>query len=117
MADPIAAPPGPRSYPRADINLAVVCRGVGGAIEDFARKIGAGGMFIETETLEPVGTRVDLQFKLPGMPGPVEVTGRVAWTRPIGSEQPGGMGIAFDGIDPATRARIEGLVKNHQASV
>lgn len=106
-----------RAFPRADINLAVVCRGVGGAIEDFARKIGAGGMFIETEALEPIGTRVDLQFRLPGIPGPVEVTGRVAWTRPHGSDHPGGMGIAFDGLDAATRARIEGLVRECQPSV
>jgi uncharacterized protein (TIGR02266 family) len=100
-----------RRWERADVNIAVVCRGRDEALRDFARKLGAGGMFIETPHPKPIGSRVELQFNLPGMDGPVELAGKVAWVREVERSAPGGMGIAFEGVEDQLRDQIDRLVQ------
>ena len=100
-----------RRWERADVNIAVVCGGRDEAIRDFARKLGAGGMFIETPHPRPIGSRVELQFNLPGMDAPVELAGKVAWVRDVRRSEPGGMGIAFEGVEDQLRDQIDRLVQ------
>lgn len=105
-----------RRWDRADVNLAVVCRGRDEALQDFARKLGAGGMFIETRRPKPIGSRVEVQFNLPGLDQPVELSGTVAWVREFDRTTPGGMGIAFEGVEEHLRAQIDRIVKSVNAA-
>lgn len=105
-----------RRWERADVNIAVVCQGRDEALRDFARKLGAGGMFIETSRPRPIGSRVELQFNLPGMAEPVELAGVVAWVRKVERSLPGGMGIAFEGVGEQLRAQIDRLVRAMKAA-
>jgi len=81
--------------------------------EDFAGKcldISGGGLFIETQTDVPVGTLINMQFKLPD--GPVAVivcSGEVTWLNrkpnPMKAHYPNGLGVKFVGLsDPIQKA-------------
>lgn len=74
--------------------------------EDFAGKcldISGGGMFIETQADVPIGTLINMQFKLPD--GPVTAiicSGEVTWQnrkpKPMKSHYPNGLGVKFVGL-------------------
>lgn len=77
--------------------------------EDYAGKcldISGGGMFIETQVEIPVGTLINMQFKLPD--GPVAAilcSGEVTWLNrkpnPMKAHYPNGLGVKFVGLpDP-----------------
>ena len=81
--------------------------------EDFTGKcldISGGGMFIETQADIPVGTLINLQFKLPD--GPVSsilCSGEVTWVNrkpnPMKSHYPNGLGVKFVGLpEPAHKS-------------
>jgi len=75
---------------------------------DFTSNINEGGLFIETDEPCPVDTLVSLQFQLPGADEPVRTRGRVVW---IGDGDSAGMGIEFEDLDSAARARINQVVR------
>lgn len=99
-----------RKSPRADLLVRVDYTAVDSLFTDFARNINEGGIFIETDTPQPVGTTVELEFKLPEMDEPLEVTGcvvRVDHDGPEGS----GMGIEFESLDRGCRERINEVIR------
>ena len=79
---------------------------------EFTADINEGGLFIETETPPPSGTAVLLNFKLPGEEEPIRVHGRVVWSRAPEGRESAGMGIEFENLDHAARARIDQVVRN-----
>jgi uncharacterized protein (TIGR02266 family) len=98
-----------RRYERADVTLFVLLRHDGGRVAEFARTLGAGGMFVESRAPRPAGTPVDLSFDLPGHGRRTDVCGRVVWARADGGQRPG-MGIEFVDLESATRDYIDRLV-------
>lgn len=76
---------------------------------DATENLSTGGLFIQTDSKLPIGTKVPLSLSFPGLLDPVEIVGRVAWVRP---EQAGGrgagVGIAVDSQDH--RKRLERLL-------
>ncbi len=66
------------------------------AILTRIRDISVGGVFIETHSPFPVGTLVEFDFELPGIPQKVHVNGIVRWSCEDQREGRGiGMGIEF----------------------
>jgi uncharacterized protein (TIGR02266 family) len=78
---------------------------------EFTRNINEGGVFIETDTPAPLDAVVQLHFQLPGSREPLKVAGRVVRLEPQGGEDPPGMGLEFESLSAADRARIDALVK------
>lgn len=81
--------------------------------EDFSGKcldISGGGMFVETQADIPLGTLINLQFKLPD--GPVSTivcSGEVTWLNrkpnPMKPHYPNGLGVKFVGLpDPVHKS-------------
>jgi uncharacterized protein (TIGR02266 family) len=71
-----------------------------------ATTLGAGGLFIETESPRREGTPLKLRFRLPQGELEHEIEGRVVWTRgpgAAGGHSPG-MGIEF--TDRAAAGRL-----------
>ncbi|MDP7571279.1 MAG: TIGR02266 family protein [Myxococcota bacterium] len=101
-----------RKSVRSDVSVRVEYRTVDQFFTDFARNINEGGLFVGTENLPPVGTRVALQFELPGGGEPVKVTGIVVRKSDGPGGEPAGMGIEFEELAPADRLRINELVRN-----
>ena len=60
--------------------------------------ISLGGLFVETNEPFPLQTRLQIRFKIPTQPEPIEVTGEVRWVEPGSGDQPSGMGIRFQGL-------------------
>jgi type IV pilus assembly protein PilZ len=104
-----------RRTERADLVVRVDYQTVDEIFSEFARNINEGGLFVESETPHPVGTRVDLQFKLPGSDEPLQVTGSVVRTSLGTADEPSGMGIVFDELDTRSRQRINQLVRRLRA--
>jgi hypothetical protein len=75
-------------------------------------EIGVGGMYIETVTSYPVGTILDLQFKLNKTDDrPIKVLGNVVYDHKCI-----GMGIRFLDLKPEDRERIEKFMEIDVAS-
>jgi CheY-like chemotaxis protein/Tfp pilus assembly protein PilZ len=82
--------------------------------EDFAGKcldISGGGMFIETPAEVPVGTLINMQFKLPDGPvGAIICSGEVTWQNrkpnPRKSHYPNGLGVKFVGLSNTAHKSI-----------
>jgi uncharacterized protein (TIGR02266 family) len=76
---------------------------------EYATTLGAGGLFIETESPLPLGTALRLRFRLPGGSALHAIEGRVTWQHReadarAGDVRPGGMGVAF--TDAAAAAKL-----------
>ena len=99
-----------RRSPRTPFNIRVKYATVDALFADFTRNINEGGLFIETSEPCPVDTVVSLDFELPGDTAPVCTRGRVVWV----SDE--GMGIEFEDLDAAARARINNLVRDLKAA-
>ena len=100
-----------RSSPRTDLVVRVNYQTVDDLFTEFARNINEGGIFIETETEQPIGSRVQLEFKLPGEEQPIEVEGRVVREEPAGPNGPQGIGIEFENLDSEVRQQINDIVR------
>ena len=103
-----------RNSPRADIVVRVNYQTVDSLFSEFARNINDGGLFVETDTPQPIGTSVELEFKLPGADRPIEVIGNVV--RSIESDQAtpdgvAGMGIEFENLDSDVREQINEIIQ------
>ena len=100
-----------RSSPRTDLVVRVNYQTVDDLFSEFARNINEGGIFIETETPQPIGTSVQLEFKLPGADRPIEVIGRVVRAEQGEPSGVTGIGIEFENLDAELRQQINEIVR------
>ncbi len=104
-----------RASPRADIVVRVNYQNVDSLFSEFARNINDGGIFVETETPQPVGTDVELEFKLPGADQPIKVVGNVVRSVSAADQTDSnatlGMGIEFENLGSDVRQQINEIVK------
>ena len=73
----------------------------------FSHDISPGGMFIETDTLLPVGTLLTVRFNLTNLDRVVTATAYVAY-----HIEKMGMGVLFREIEPADRDAIQEYVQS-----
>jgi type IV pilus assembly protein PilZ len=103
-----------RGSPRADLVVRVNYQTVDSLFSEFARNINDGGIFVETDTPQPVGTNVELEFKLPGADRPIEVVGNVVRsisTDQVESDGVPGMGIEFENLGADLREQINEIIQ------
>jgi c-di-GMP-binding flagellar brake protein YcgR len=98
-----------RKFKRAYIKIPVECRSKNFWQYVEARDISAGGMFVATEQLEPIKTKLELMFELAEEEKKYfRAEALVVWTRqePVadknGNLQPVGMGLMFTDLIPIT---------------
>lgn len=74
----------------------------------FCSNLSVGGVFVETTTPAPVGSKLEISFALPNGMESFSVHSKVIWHRVDASgEQPPGMGLEFENVDEKT----SGLIK------
>ena len=101
-----------RKSERIDLVVRVTYQTVDELFSEFARNINDGGIFIETESPQEIGSTIQLQFKLPGNETPIEVTGTVVRTSDgSSSEEQPGMGIEFGDLGSDHREQINKLIR------
>ena len=71
--------------------------------------LSAGGIFVATHMLKPVGSQIEVTIHLPDAPAPIQGTGDVRWIREYNerSDVPPGMGIRFTELDGSAKSAIE----------
>jgi len=107
-----------RKSERIELVVRVTYQTVDELFSEFARNINDGGIFVETESPQEVGSTVQLQFKLPGNDVPIEVTGTVVRTADgTSSESQPGMGIEFDDLGSGHRDQINELIRQLRADI
>lgn len=87
-----------RTDPRYDRRIDVEIRAGSKQITAKSRNLSLGGMFAETEETLPVQTPVEIRFRIPTQPEPVDVAGEVRWIESAKQGVPAGMGIRFQGL-------------------
>jgi len=103
-----------RGSPRADFVVRVNYQTVDSLFSEFARNINDGGIFVETDNPQPIGTNVELAFKLPGSDQPIEVVGNVVRTIDAGQAEPdevAGMAIEFENLGSDVRQKINEIIQ------
>jgi len=107
-----------RSEPRVTLSFKVKYKTPEGHhYESRAGGIGGGGLFIESLTPLPVGTKLAMEFSLPERLNEwLPAKGLVAWVCPKADQYTfsPGMGVRFTDIAPDIRCRVLELVKSVQ---
>jgi uncharacterized protein (TIGR02266 family) len=98
-----------RSWPRLAIEIEVSLTSEAYFYAGLTGDIGAGGVFVPTYELRPIGSTIDIDLKLPS--GTVHARARVRWVRDARDGTPSGLGIAFEQLEDEDRARIEELCR------
>jgi uncharacterized protein (TIGR02266 family) len=98
-----------RSTPRVALEIEVSLTSEAYFFVGLTGDVGAGGVFVPTYQLRPVGSMIDMEFTLPE--GKVQARGRVRWVREARDGMPSGLGIAFESLADAERERIEDLCR------
>lgn len=87
-----------RTDPRYDHRIVVEVKAGPKRFEATTRNLSLGGMYLETAEVLPLQTTVELRFKLPAQPEPVEITAEVRWVEPAEGASLSGMGLRFHGL-------------------
>lgn len=107
-----------RSEPRVTLSFRVKYKTPEGHhFESRAGGIGGGGLFIESQSTLPVGTKLVMEFSLPEHPNEwLPAKGVVAWVCPKADQYTfsPGMGVRFTEIDPEVRKQVLALVTSLQ---
>jgi len=74
----------------------------------FAENLSAGGIFVATHLLKPVGSQIEVTIHVPDSEVPIRGRGEVRWIREYNerSDTPPGMGIRFYALEANA---IEGI--------
>lgn len=90
-----------RHYPRHNVELEVTMESETNFYMGLTENLSEGGLFIATHVLKPLGTQIEVSFKLPDVAEPIKVTGTVRWLREFSptSDTSPGMGVRFEHLD------------------
>jgi uncharacterized protein (TIGR02266 family) len=105
---------GRREHPRHSVDLDVSIGSDHNFYGGFAENLSAGGIFVATHMIQPVGEVIEFSIHLPGLPDPVRGRGEVRWIREYNerSNVPPGMGIRFVDLEPGSREAIERFLRH-----
>jgi type IV pilus assembly protein PilZ len=102
-----------RQSERVTVDIEVDYRADDTFLFAYITDISAMGIFVQTNTPEPVGTRLNLCFRLDGRL--MELEGEVTWINPQRPDDPSGrnpgMGICFTNLEDQHRADLMRMVR------
>ncbi len=104
---------------RVPIQLLVDYRAEGHYLFDFCKDLGAGGVFIETNSPLAMDSEVDLTFTIPDSKKTIQAKGKVIWVQnPIDgrNDLTPGMGVQFNSFTKEQRAMLEDFVQRYSAT-
>jgi uncharacterized protein (TIGR02266 family) len=91
-----------RAHPRHDVELEVSLESESNFYMGLTENLSEGGLFIATHLVKPMGTQIEVSFKLPHVAESIKAVGTVGWTREYSetSDTMPGMGVRFEHIAP-----------------
>lgn len=101
-----------RVHDRASLAVEVTLAGDHNFFVGFSENVSEGGLFVATHSVREAGSRIALEFTLPGRDEPLHVFGVVRWVRVYNpdSDTPPGLGIQFVDLDDVVAAEIRAFV-------
>ncbi len=97
-----------REHPRYEVSAYVDYTGSELLLFHHVENISLGGICIQTDAVEELGTVVDLVINFPDLDATVAVQGEVAW---LNREPPMDMGIRFMELDEERRKTLRRYLK------
>lgn len=100
-----------REHSRFHVDLEVTVGSDHNFYAGFAENLSAGGVFIATHQLKPVGSKIELTINLPDGEQ-VRAAGEVRWIRVFNelSDTPPGMGVKFNDLAEASVSLIQSFL-------
>lgn len=106
---------GRRAHERVRLPLEVAYRSTGSFLVSYSVDLSRGGLFVQTDAPLPVGSELDLQLSIPGVPDTVSLRGRVVWVQDKAAPgKPEGMGIQFQHVEERLASLIDSVVRQFQ---
>lgn len=102
-----------RRHPRVPLLLRIDYPGAPG-FRDATENLSAGGLFIRTDRILPVGSLVPLVISFPGLLEPLEVEVEVAWARAAGGGVPAGLAVRIPAERTDERELLAKLARSAQ---
>ena len=105
-----------RSGHRVPIQLLVDYKAGGNYLFDFCFDLGTGGVFIQTEKPQKVGSEIQLTFTIPDSKETLKAQGTVIWFQDKVKGRPDlvpGMGVQFKGFTSKQRHVLESFVARY----
>jgi uncharacterized protein (TIGR02266 family) len=101
-----------RAHERVRLEVGVTLESDHNFYTGLTSDISEGGLFVATHALWPVGTKVSVRFRLPGVDRPFQVDAEVRWVRDGRfSTLPPGIGLRFDRLPPDALLAVTGFVQ------
>jgi uncharacterized protein (TIGR02266 family) len=112
---PPADPAHRREHSRFHVDLDVTVGSDHNFYAGFAENLSAGGVFIATHKLKPVGSKIELSINLPDS-AQIHAEGEVRWIRVFNeqSDTPPGMGVKFNNMTEAATALIQNFLARRE---
>lgn len=100
-----------REHSRFSVDLDVTIGSDHNFYAGFAENLSAGGVFIATHKLKPVGSMIELTINLPDA-AQFRVVGEVRWIRVFNeqSDTPPGMGVKFENLEASAVEAIQAFL-------
>jgi len=108
-----------RGGTRVPIQLLVDYRSDGHYLFDFCRDLGAGGVFIQTSSPLPQGSKIDLTFTIPDSKQTLKTAGTVIWVQSTvegRKDLTPGMGVQFSSFTGEQRNVLEEFVRRYHGN-
>jgi uncharacterized protein (TIGR02266 family) len=104
-----------REHQRFGVDLDVSLGSEHNFYSGFAENLSAGGVFVATHQLRPVGEKVEVCIHLPDG-SEVRAMSEVRWVRTfnIESDMPPGLGLRFTELDESSNAAVERFLKQRE---
>lgn len=105
-----------RVQPRVRMQVKIDFSSENNFYSGFSTNLSDGGVFIATVKLVPIGTSMDVYFRLPSGDG-IEAQGIVRWVREVDDNNPQnmpGLGVQFVNLSEAARRAITAFVKERE---
>lgn len=105
-----------REYPRFGVDLDVSLGSDHNFYAGFIENMSAGGVFVATHAVKPVGEHLEITIHLPDTEEPVRAVGEVRWVREYSetSDVPPGMGVRFVELSPGSQEAIERFLSHRE---
>jgi len=105
-----------RAHQRVNVEVEVGVYSESNFYTGFSADISAGGLFVATYELRPIGSPVNLEFTLPDGTE-IKVAGEVRWVKdPVDDDSDGspGMGVKFEKLTADQLRALEEFVANRE---
>lgn len=112
---PLPDPEHRREHSRFHVDLDVTVGSDHNFYAGFAENLSAGGVFIATHKLKPVGSKIELAINLPDG-AQLRAEGEVRWVRIFNehSDTPPGMGVKFSNLPDESVTMIQNFLSRRE---